>query len=102
MALQGLDSGEARAAQYVTDEVRAGPERIAARAVAMLCSASIVGRMIWDTSADSRSSSWRTARPTGLRLVTPNAANRSNARAAPAGLRSAMLAICRPVSGSFA
>ncbi len=32
VALLGLDSGEVRAAQYVTDEVRAGLERIAARA----------------------------------------------------------------------
>jgi predicted nuclease of restriction endonuclease-like (RecB) superfamily len=31
VALLGLDSGEVRAAQYVTDEVRAGLERIAAR-----------------------------------------------------------------------
>jgi predicted nuclease of restriction endonuclease-like (RecB) superfamily len=33
VALLGLDSGEVRAAQYVTDEVRAGLERIAARAL---------------------------------------------------------------------
>jgi predicted nuclease of restriction endonuclease-like (RecB) superfamily len=33
VALLGLDSGEIRAAQYVTDEVRAGLERIAARAL---------------------------------------------------------------------
>ena len=32
VALLGLDSGEVRAAQYVTDEVRAGLKRIAARA----------------------------------------------------------------------
>jgi len=32
VALLGLDSGEVRAAQYVTDEVRAGLERIAVRA----------------------------------------------------------------------
>ena len=32
VALLGLDAGEVRAAQYVTDEVRAGLERIAARA----------------------------------------------------------------------
>ena len=32
VALLGLDSGEVRAAQYVTDEVRIGLERIAARA----------------------------------------------------------------------
>jgi predicted nuclease of restriction endonuclease-like (RecB) superfamily len=32
VALLGLDSGEVRAAQYVTDEVRAGLERIAAQA----------------------------------------------------------------------
>ena len=32
VALLGLESGEVRAAQYVTDEVRAGLERIAARA----------------------------------------------------------------------
>ena len=32
VALLGLDSGEVRAAQYVTDEVRAGLERIVARA----------------------------------------------------------------------
>jgi len=32
VALLGLDSGEVRAAQYVTDEVRAGLERIATRA----------------------------------------------------------------------
>jgi hypothetical protein len=35
VALLGLDSGEVRAAQYVTDEVRAGLERIAARARAL-------------------------------------------------------------------
>ena len=35
VALLGLDSGEVRAAQYVTDEVRAGLERIAARAGAL-------------------------------------------------------------------
>ena len=35
VALLGLDSGEVRAAQYVTDEVRAGLERIAARAKAL-------------------------------------------------------------------
>ena len=35
VALLGLDSGEVRAAQYVTDEVRAGLERIAARANAL-------------------------------------------------------------------
>lgn len=33
VALLGLDSGEVRAAQYVTDEVRAGLERIASRAL---------------------------------------------------------------------
>jgi predicted nuclease of restriction endonuclease-like (RecB) superfamily len=33
VALLGLDSGEVRAAQYVTDEVRAGLERIATRAL---------------------------------------------------------------------
>jgi predicted nuclease of restriction endonuclease-like (RecB) superfamily len=33
VALLGLDAGEIRAAQYVTDEVRAGLERIAARAL---------------------------------------------------------------------
>jgi hypothetical protein len=32
VALLGLDSGEVRAAQYVTDAVRAGLERIAAKA----------------------------------------------------------------------
>ncbi|MDZ4063701.1 MAG: hypothetical protein U1E22_03440, partial [Coriobacteriia bacterium] len=31
VALLGLDSGEVRAAQYLTGEVRAGLERIAAR-----------------------------------------------------------------------
>jgi predicted nuclease of restriction endonuclease-like (RecB) superfamily len=35
VALLGLDSGEVRAAQYVTDEVRAGLERIAARVNAL-------------------------------------------------------------------
>jgi predicted nuclease of restriction endonuclease-like (RecB) superfamily len=35
VALLGLDSGEVRAAQYVTDEVRAGLERIAAGAKAL-------------------------------------------------------------------
>jgi predicted nuclease of restriction endonuclease-like (RecB) superfamily len=35
VALLGLDSGEVRAAQYVTDEVRMGLERIAARAKAL-------------------------------------------------------------------
>jgi predicted nuclease of restriction endonuclease-like (RecB) superfamily len=35
VALLGLDSGEVRAAQYVTDEVRSGLERIAARARAL-------------------------------------------------------------------
>jgi predicted nuclease of restriction endonuclease-like (RecB) superfamily len=33
VALLGMDSGEVRAAQYVTDEVRAGLERIATRAL---------------------------------------------------------------------
>ncbi|MEI7815431.1 MAG: PDDEXK nuclease domain-containing protein, partial [Coriobacteriia bacterium] len=35
VALLGLDSGEVRAAQYVTDEVRAGLERIATRGKAL-------------------------------------------------------------------
>jgi predicted nuclease of restriction endonuclease-like (RecB) superfamily len=46
VALLGLDSGEVRAAQYVTDEVRAGLERIAGRALGVRHAGLAPGRAV--------------------------------------------------------